>query len=188
MLDNLHPGEQLLRRELHECYGGRQQGGIGPSRKTPVILFFTDPAAGHRTATTTVGTTTGEAHESGSTTVRQVVVFRLRPLNAIPVDLPVSRADGPRIDTVPVRSNTPSGPSSHPTASRTRSSGARPPSSTSIASTCVVRATRSGGFGSAVAAAVPDGFPAYVRILHPARGPDGRLVGPFQGNLQLWSH
>ena len=46
-----------------------------------------------------------EAHESGSTTVRQVVVFRLRPLNAIPVDLPhvpVSRADGPRIDTVPV--------------------------------------------------------------------------------------
>jgi len=46
-----------------------------------------------------------EAHESGSTTVRQVVVFRLRPLNAVPVDLPhvpVSRAEGPRIDTVPV--------------------------------------------------------------------------------------
>jgi hypothetical protein len=31
-------------------------------------------------------------------------------------------------------------------------------------------------FGSAVAAVVPDGFPAYVRILHPARGPDGRPV------------
>jgi hypothetical protein len=29
-------------------------------------------------------------------------------------------------------------------------------------------------FGSAVAAVVPDGFPAYVRILHPARGPDDR--------------
>jgi hypothetical protein len=29
-------------------------------------------------------------------------------------------------------------------------------------------------FGSAVAAVVPDGFPAHVRILHPARGPDGR--------------
>jgi hypothetical protein len=31
-------------------------------------------------------------------------------------------------------------------------------------------------FGSAVAAVVPDGFPAYVRILHPARGPGGRPV------------
>jgi hypothetical protein len=31
-------------------------------------------------------------------------------------------------------------------------------------------------FGSAVAAVVPDGFPAYVRILHPARGPDDRPV------------
>jgi hypothetical protein len=31
-------------------------------------------------------------------------------------------------------------------------------------------------FGSAVAAVVPDGFPAYVRILHPASGPDGRPV------------
>ena len=31
-------------------------------------------------------------------------------------------------------------------------------------------------FGSAVAAVVPDGFPAYVRILHPARGPEGRPV------------
>jgi hypothetical protein len=31
-------------------------------------------------------------------------------------------------------------------------------------------------FGSAVAAVVPDGFPAYVRILHPGRGPEGRPV------------
>jgi hypothetical protein len=31
-------------------------------------------------------------------------------------------------------------------------------------------------FGSAVAAVLPDGFPAYVRILHPTRGPDGRPV------------
>ena len=31
-------------------------------------------------------------------------------------------------------------------------------------------------FGSAVAAVVPDGFPAYVRILRPARGPEGRPV------------
>jgi hypothetical protein len=31
-------------------------------------------------------------------------------------------------------------------------------------------------FGSAVAAVVPNGFPAYVRILHPAQGPDNRPV------------
>jgi hypothetical protein len=31
-------------------------------------------------------------------------------------------------------------------------------------------------FASAVSAVVPDGFPAYVRILHPARGPKGRPV------------
>lgn len=31
-------------------------------------------------------------------------------------------------------------------------------------------------FGSTVSAVVPDGFPAYVRILHPARGPKGRPV------------
>jgi hypothetical protein len=161
MLKNLKPGDQLLRRELHERYGGRQQGGIGPSSKAPVILFFTDPAAGHRhgyydgwdddglfnyygegqlgdqrlvqgnkailnhkpdgrtlegflargTTVTYLGTFElvdhywTEAHESGGTTIRQVVVFRLQPRNAVPVDLPhvpVSRAEGPRIDTVPV--------------------------------------------------------------------------------------
>jgi hypothetical protein len=31
-------------------------------------------------------------------------------------------------------------------------------------------------FGSAVAAVVPDGFPAYVRVLHPARGTSDRPV------------
>ena len=31
-------------------------------------------------------------------------------------------------------------------------------------------------FGSAVASVVPDGFPAYVRILHPARGAHDRPV------------
>jgi hypothetical protein len=31
-------------------------------------------------------------------------------------------------------------------------------------------------FGSAVAAVVPNAFPAYMRILHPARGPDDRPV------------
>ncbi|MGW4111058.1 hypothetical protein ACWEFJ_09285 [Actinosynnema sp. NPDC004786] len=31
-------------------------------------------------------------------------------------------------------------------------------------------------FGSAVAAVVPDGFPAYARVLHPAVAPDGRFA------------
>jgi hypothetical protein len=40
-------------------------------------------------------------------------------------------------------------------------------------------------FGSAVAAVVPDGFPAYVRILHPARGPDNRPV--HWAEVAAWS-
>jgi hypothetical protein len=42
-------------------------------------------------------------------------------------------------------------------------------------------------FGSAVSAVVPDGFPAYVRILHPARGaedpPEGNLPAELLGIL-----
>ncbi|WP_433506052.1 hypothetical protein ACQP04_05915 [Pseudonocardia halophobica] len=48
MLAGLEPGTQLLRREVHERYGGRRQGGIGPSREAPVVLFFTDPASGRQ--------------------------------------------------------------------------------------------------------------------------------------------
>jgi hypothetical protein len=161
MLDNLTPGQQLLRREVHARYGGRQQGGIGPSSKAPVVLFFTDPDVGHRhgyydgwdqdglfnyygegqtgdqrlvqgnkailnhkadgrtlegflakgPTVTYLGTFElvdhywTEAPESGSTTIRQVVVFRLRPFNDIPANLPhvpVSRLDGPRVEIVPV--------------------------------------------------------------------------------------
>lgn len=47
MLDGLNTGDSLPRREVHERFGGRQQGGIGPSRTAPVVLFFTDPATGH---------------------------------------------------------------------------------------------------------------------------------------------
>jgi len=42
------PGQTLLRREVHALLGGRQQGGIGPSSRTPTVLFFTDRATGHR--------------------------------------------------------------------------------------------------------------------------------------------
>jgi hypothetical protein len=161
MLENLKPGDQLLRREVHARYGGRQQGGIGPSTRSPVVLFFTDPAKGHLhgyydgldddglfnyygegqlgdqrlvqgnkailnhviegrslegflasgTKVTYLGTFDlvdfywTDAHESGSTTLRQVVVFRLRPMGEIPVPLPrvpVTVIREPVVTMVPV--------------------------------------------------------------------------------------
>jgi hypothetical protein len=44
----LRPGDRIQRTELHEQYGGRGQGGIGPSRKSPNVLLFTDPETGQR--------------------------------------------------------------------------------------------------------------------------------------------
>jgi hypothetical protein len=35
-----------VRTELHARFGGRGQGGIGPSRRSPNVLIFSDPAAG----------------------------------------------------------------------------------------------------------------------------------------------
>jgi hypothetical protein len=46
-----------------------------------------------------------EAHETGSDILRQVVVFRLRPRTAVPVELlhvPVTRSPEPRVQVVPV--------------------------------------------------------------------------------------
>lgn len=163
MLQGLEPGDKLPRREVHARYGGRQQGGIGPSRVAPVVLFFTDPVTGQRhgyydgwddddlynyvgegqlgeqrlvqgnrailnhaaegrtlegfVADGPIVTYLGEfelvdyhfteAHESGNPDVlRQVVVFRLRPVGEYPpVELPhvpVTKADAPRVDVVPV--------------------------------------------------------------------------------------
>lgn len=48
MLSVIAIGQTLARREVHALYGGRQQGGIGPSSKAPVVLVFTDPTTGHR--------------------------------------------------------------------------------------------------------------------------------------------
>src|SRR5262245_19136039 len=48
MLEGLTPGDTLPRREVHARFGGRQQGGISPSRETPVVMFFTDPTTGHQ--------------------------------------------------------------------------------------------------------------------------------------------
>lgn len=44
----LRPGDQIERKQLHAEYGGRTQGGIGPSAKTPNVMIFTDPIAGEK--------------------------------------------------------------------------------------------------------------------------------------------
>jgi hypothetical protein len=43
---DLAPGTSVERKALHEKFGGRTQGGIGPSRQTPNVLIFSDPEAG----------------------------------------------------------------------------------------------------------------------------------------------
>jgi hypothetical protein len=145
MLQGLTPGVQLTRREVHDRFGGRRQGGISPSRETPVVMFFTDPVTGHRhgyydgwdddglwnyvgegqkgdqqlvqgnkaifqhredgrtlegfAASGRDVTYLGEfelvdnyerdAHETDDEdTLRKVIVFRLRPLNPMPISLP----------------------------------------------------------------------------------------------------
>src|ERR1019366_6672276 len=162
VLPGLEPGEQLSRREVHERYGGRQQGGISPSRETPVVMFFTDPATGYQhgyydgmdedglfnyvgegqqgdqqftqgnkailrhredgrsvegfLARGSMVTYLGEfelvdsyrrdAHASGDpTTLRQVIVFRLRPVSGLPVALPpapITPSDRPTVEQVSV--------------------------------------------------------------------------------------
>lgn len=42
----LQPGETIERETLQERYGGRPQGRIGPSTRSPNVLLFADPAAG----------------------------------------------------------------------------------------------------------------------------------------------
>lgn len=45
---DLEPGAVIERKQLHAKYGGRTQGGIGPSAKTPNVMIFTDPVAGEK--------------------------------------------------------------------------------------------------------------------------------------------
>jgi hypothetical protein len=44
----LNPGEAILRVALHREFGGQRQGGIGPSRQSPNVFIFFDPATGER--------------------------------------------------------------------------------------------------------------------------------------------
>lgn len=42
----LMPGDVIRRSDLHNQYGGRRQGGIGPSAQSPNVFIFTDAASG----------------------------------------------------------------------------------------------------------------------------------------------
>src|SRR5581483_8097476 len=44
----LRPGEFIRRVDLHNRYGGSRQNGISPSRTTPNIFVFSDPAVGEQ--------------------------------------------------------------------------------------------------------------------------------------------
>jgi hypothetical protein len=43
---HLGVGERVKRTELHERFGGRGQGGIGPSSRTPNVFVFSEAASG----------------------------------------------------------------------------------------------------------------------------------------------
>jgi hypothetical protein len=45
---SLKPDQDIKRKELHTRFGGRTQGGIGPSARTPNVFVFTDPIAGEK--------------------------------------------------------------------------------------------------------------------------------------------
>ena len=45
---DLQPGTVIKRTDLHDRYGGRRQGGIGVSARTPNVLVFTDKRTGAR--------------------------------------------------------------------------------------------------------------------------------------------
>lgn len=44
----LKPGDRILRKELHARYGGRVQGGIGPSKSSPNVFLFADPVSAQK--------------------------------------------------------------------------------------------------------------------------------------------
>ncbi|KAB8192594.1 restriction endonuclease [Nonomuraea phyllanthi] len=44
----LKPDQQIERKKLHEDFGGRTQGGIGPSSRSDNVFVFTDPIAGEK--------------------------------------------------------------------------------------------------------------------------------------------
>ncbi len=45
---DLRPGDRILRKELHQRYGGQRQGGISPSAQSPNVFIFYDPKSGEQ--------------------------------------------------------------------------------------------------------------------------------------------
>lgn len=45
---DLQPGQSILRKTLHQRFGGQRQGGISPSAETPNVFIFFDPEAGEQ--------------------------------------------------------------------------------------------------------------------------------------------
>jgi hypothetical protein len=45
---NLRPGDSILRKKLHQLYGGAGRGGIEPSARTPNVFIFSDLKAGEK--------------------------------------------------------------------------------------------------------------------------------------------
>ncbi len=45
---DLKPGQSLLRKTLHQRFGGQWQGGISPSAQSPNVFIFFDPEAGEQ--------------------------------------------------------------------------------------------------------------------------------------------
>jgi len=45
---DLSKGDVILRRELHDRFGGGRQGGISPSRRTPNVFIFSERKVGER--------------------------------------------------------------------------------------------------------------------------------------------
>lgn len=45
---DLEPGQRILRKALHQRFGGQWQGGISPSAHTPNVFIFYDPDTGEQ--------------------------------------------------------------------------------------------------------------------------------------------
>ena len=45
---DLEPNQQISRKELHQRFGGQQQGGISPSAQSPNVFIFDDPETGQQ--------------------------------------------------------------------------------------------------------------------------------------------
>lgn len=61
----LEPGQTIRRKTLHEGFGGRPRGGIGPSSQTPNVFIFSDPGTGEQHGYHDVWMTDGCFHYTG---------------------------------------------------------------------------------------------------------------------------